>query len=132
MSFDPESLKYSREHEWLNVVEGDDVVLIGITDYAQNELGDIVYIDIPAEGADVKQFEKFGEIESVKSVSDLFSPVSGEILEPNEALEDAPELVNEDPYGDGWILRVKLADTRELESLLSNDQYQDFLDTEAG
>lgn len=132
MSFDPESLKYSREHEWLNVVEGDDVVLIGITDYAQNELGDIVYIDIPAEGADVKQFEKFGEIESVKSVSDLFSPVSGEILEPNEALEDAPELVNEDPYGDGWILRVKLADTRELESLLSNDEYQDFLDTEAG
>lgn len=132
MSFDPESLKYSREHEWLNIVEGDDVVLIGITDYAQTELGDIVYIDIPAEDAEVKQLEKFGEIESVKSVSDLFSPVSGEVLEANEALEDAPELINEDPYGDGWILRVKLADARELESLLSHDEYQNFLDTEAG
>ena len=100
---------------------------IGITDYAQGELGDVVYVDLPNEGASVKQFETFGEVESVKSVSDLFSPVSGTVAEANSSLEDKPELVNEDPYGEGWMLRVTIEDERELQSLLSHDEYQAFL-----
>ena len=133
MSLDPQSLRYSREHEWLALVEGEeDHVLIGITDFAQTELGDIVYIDLPAAGAEIKQFEKFGEVESVKSVSDLFSPISGEVVETNAILEDKPERVNEEPYGDGWMLRLRLADRRELDSLLSLEEYEQFLESEAG
>ena len=133
MSLDPKSLRYSREHEWLALIEGEEnVALIGITDFAQTELGDIVYIDLPAAGAEVKQFEKFGEVESVKSVSDLFSPISGEVIETNAILEDKPEHVNEEPYGDGWMLRLRLADRRELDSLLSLEAYEQFLESEAG
>jgi glycine cleavage system H protein len=133
MSLDPQSLRYSREHEWLALDEGEeDGALIGITDFAQTELGDIVYIDLPAAGTEVKQFEKFGEVESVKSVSDLFSPISGEVIETNAILEDKPEHVNEEPYGDGWMLRLRLTDRRELDSLLSLEEYEQFLESEAG
>ena len=128
MPFDPANLRYSREHEWIARDEGnEDSATIGITEYAQSELGDVVYVDLPQIGAEITQFAPFGEIESVKSVSDLFAPVSGEVVEANAALEDQPELVNEDPYGEGWILRVKLSDQREMQRLLSHDEYQAFL-----
>jgi glycine cleavage system H protein len=127
MALDPKTLKYSREHEWISPPDGDNVAAVGITDYAQNELGDVVYVDLPKPGAALKQFEKFGEVESVKSVSDLFSPISGEVVEANEALEDKPELVNQAPYGDGWMVRVRIQDRRELDSLLSLDEYAAFL-----
>jgi glycine cleavage system H protein len=124
----PEDLKYTKEHEWVRI-EGDTGTL-GITDYAQDQLGDIVYVDLPAPGTSVAYMEKFGEIESVKAVSELFSPVSGEVLEINEALADNPQLVNESAYGEGWMLRVRLTASDELEKLLSADQYDDFLVSE--
>ena len=128
MPRDPAGLRFSREHEWVAQDEADDnTMTVGITDYAQGELGDVVYVDLPAVGSAVKQFESFGEVESVKSVSDLFSPVSGAVAEVNSGLEDKPELVNEDPYGEGWMLRVTIEDARELQSLLSHDEYQSFL-----
>ena len=128
MPRDPAGLRFSREHEWVAQDEADDnTMTVGITDYAQGELGDVVYVDLPAVGSAVKQFETFGEVESVKSVSDLFSPVSGAVAEVNSGLEDKPELVNEDPYGEGWMLRVTIEDARELQSLLSHDEYQSFL-----
>ena len=128
MPFDPAGLLFSREHEWVARDESDaSVATVGITDYAQGELGDVVYVDLPAAGSAVTQFETFGEVESVKSVSDLFSPVSGTVAEVNSTLEDKPELVNEDPYGEGWMLRVTIADEREMQSLLSHDEYQEFL-----
>jgi glycine cleavage system H protein len=124
----PEDLKYTKEHEWVRI-EGDTGTL-GITDYAQDQLGDIVYVDLPAPGTSVAYMEKFGEIESVKAVSELFSPVSGEVIEVNEALADNPQLVNESAYGEGWMLRVRLTAQDELEKLLSADQYDDFLVSE--
>ena len=104
----PEDLRYTREHEWVRVEDG--VGTVGITDYAQDQLGDIVYVKLPPVGTVVRQMEPFGEIESVKAVSDLFSPVSGEVVEVNAELEERPELVNLDPYGQGWMLRVRLAE----------------------
>ena len=128
MPFDPANLLFSREHEWVARDEADpNSATIGVTDYAQGELGDVVYVDLPDEGASLTQFRTFGEIESVKSVSDLFSPISGSVAEVNSALEDKPELVNEDPYGEGWMVRVTIEDTRELQSLLSHNEYQTFL-----
>ena len=128
MPFDPANLRFSREHEWVSQDEADpNSATIGVTDYAQGELGDVVYVDLPDEGASLTQFQTFGEIESVKSVSDLFSPIGGTVDEVNSALEDKPELVNEDPYGEGWMVRVTMGDTRELQSLLSHDEYQAFL-----
>ena len=128
MPFDPANLRFSREHEWVAQDEANpSSATIGVTDYAQGELGDVVYVDLPDVDSAVKQFETFGEIESVKSVSDLFSPISGSVAEVNTALEDKPELVNEDPYGEGWMVRVTMGDTRELRSLLSHDEYQAFL-----
>ena len=128
MPFDPANLLFSREHEWVARDEADpNSATIGVTDYAQGELGDVVYVDLPDEGASLTQFRTFGEIESVKSVSDLFSPISGSVAEVNSALEDKPELVNEDPYGEGWMVRVTIGDTRELQSLLSHNEYQTFL-----
>jgi glycine cleavage system H protein len=124
----PEDLKYTKEHEWVRI-EGDTGTL-GITDYAQDQLGDIVYVDLPAPGTSVAYMEKFGEIESVKAVSELFSPVSGEVIEINETLADNPQLVNESAYGEGWMLRVRLTAQDELEKLLSADQYDDFLVSE--
>ncbi len=119
----PDDLKYSSEHEWARVGNGD-VVEVGITHYAQDTLGDVVFVELPEIGSRVDQFDKFGEIESVKAVSDLFSPVSGTVAAVNEELEQSPELVNSDPYGDGWIMEVKLDDPSELDELMSSEAYQ--------
>jgi len=121
----PADLKYTKEHEWVRL-DGD-TGTVGITDYAQDQLGDIVFVDLPQPGAKVQYLQKFGEIESVKAVSELFSPVTGEVIETNAALNDSPELVNDAPYGDGWMLRVRLTSPGELEQLLSADQYEAYL-----
>lgn len=121
----PENLKYTKDHEWVKV-EGD-VATIGVTDFAQGELGDIVYVEIETEGESLDKEEVFGSVEAVKTVSDLFMPVSGEITEFNEALESAPDAVNNDPYGDGWMIKVKMADTSEVDELLSADQYKEIV-----
>jgi glycine cleavage system H protein len=121
----PEDLRYTREHEWVRVEDG--VGTVGITDYAQDQLGDIVYVKLPPVGTVVRQMEPFGEIESVKAVSDLFSPVSGEVVEVNAELEERPELVNLDPYGQGWMLRVRLADPSELERLMTAAEYDAYV-----
>jgi len=121
----PADLKYTKEHEWVRV-EGD-VGVIGITDYAQDQLGDIVYLDLPAAGANVAQYAKMGEIESVKAVSDLYSPVSGEIVGVNQEAVDAPELVNSDAYGRGWLIKVRLANPGEIDALLSAEAYDEHI-----
>ena len=121
----PGDLKYTREHEWVRVEDGG-LALVGITDFAQEHLGDVVYLDLPEVGATVRQFEKMGEIESVKTVSELFSPVSGEVVERNDAAIDSPELVNSSPYGDGWMIRVRLENPAELDNLLSEKDYAEF------
>lgn len=118
----PENLKYTNEHEWIRV-EGD-VAYVGITDYAQEQLGDIVFVDIQAEGETLEAGEAFGTIEVVKTISDLFMPVAGEVLEQNEALVDQPELVNKDPYGEGWIIKVKPAADADFDSLLDAEAYK--------
>lgn len=118
----PAELKYTKDHEWIRV-EGDEAY-IGITDYAQSELGEIVYVDITTEGEEVAKEEVFGTIEAVKTVSDLFMPVSGEVLEVNAELEDKPELVNEDAYGKGWLIKISVKDASELNDLLSADDYK--------
>ncbi|WP_178917935.1 glycine cleavage system protein GcvH [Natronomonas gomsonensis] len=123
MSFDvPDDCRYLESHEW---VRGDgDTAHIGITDFAQDELGDVVFVELPEVGASVDKDEEFGVIESIKAVSDLYAPVSGEVVSVNEDLFDAPELVNEDPFGDGWMLEVDLEDESELEALLSPADYE--------
>lgn len=118
----PENLKYSKDHEWIKV-EGD-TALVGITAFAQSELGEIVYVDVTTEGETVAKDGVFGSVEAVKTVSDLMMPASGEVLEVNAELEDKPELINEDPYGKGWIIKVALSDASELESLLSAEDYK--------
>lgn len=118
----PENLKYTREHEWIRV-EGD-VAYVGITDYAQSELGEIVFVDVDTVGETVAQGEVFGSVEAVKTVSDLNMPTTGEVLEFNENLNDHPELVNNDPYGEGWMVKVSVADAAELDSLLDAAAYQ--------
>jgi len=125
----PSDLKYHKEHEWVRV-EGD-VAVIGISHFAQDQLGEVVYVDLPSEGDEVTADETFGEIESVKSVSELYSPVTGEIVEVNSALDDAPETVNEDPYGEGWMIKVKMADSSEIDVLLSAEDYEAFIEDEA-
>lgn len=122
----PENCKFTKEHEWVRVEEGG-FARIGISDYAAGELGDVVYVQLPNVGIVVKQSEKFGEIESVKAVSDLFSPVSGEVTEINFAVVDRPELINQTPFGLGWIIRVHLSDPQELDQLMDNPQYEDYL-----
>lgn len=117
----PENLKYTKDHEWIKI-EGDFAV-IGITDFAQGELGDIVFIEVETVGEELDKEEVFGTIEAVKTVSDMFMPVSGEVKEFNEKLEDAPETINSDPYGEGWIIKVKMKDTAEIDDLLSNEEY---------
>ncbi|MFQ6093459.1 MAG: glycine cleavage system protein GcvH [bacterium] len=121
----PEDLLYSKEHEWTAIEN--DVATVGITDYAQSELGDIVFIELPEVGTEVKQMESFGTIEAVKTVSDLYSPVSGEIIEVNTSLEDEPEQINSDPYGNGWMIKIRMSDESELEDLLSAGQYKDLI-----
>ena len=118
----PKDVRYTSEHEWIRV-EGEEA-LVGITDYAQSELGEIVFIDVPTLGETVAQGEVFGSVEAVKTVSDLNMPATGEVLEVNEALEDHPELVNEDPYGEGWMIRIRLSDASELDSLMDAEAYE--------
>jgi len=124
----PNDLKYTEKHEWVRVV--DDWVEIGVTDYAQDALGEIVFVELPEEGDEITIGDSFGGIESTKSVSDLYSPISGEIIEINEALLDSPEIINEDPYGGGWIVRVKLNDANELDRLMNSDSYSDFIENQ--
>ena len=123
----PDDRKYTSEHEWIKVEDGDtERALAGITVYAQDQLGDIVYFELPQVGESVKQLEKMGEVESVKAVSDLFAPASGSVVEVNERLANEPELANEDPFGEGWLLRVSLSDPAELESLMSAEEYETY------
>ena len=121
----PENLKYSQDHEWIRI-EGD-TAFVGITDYAQSNLGDIVFIEVETVGEELDKGEAFGNIEAVKAVEELYLPVGGEVLEFNEALEDTPEKVNKDPYGEGWIVKVKLADAAELDDLLDASGYTDLI-----
>ena len=121
----PENLKYSKDHEWI-LVDGDKAT-VGITDFAQGELGEIVYVDVTSEGDTIDKDEVFGSIEAVKTVSDLMMPVTGEVLEVNPKLEDTPELVNSDPYGDGWIIKMSLADASELDDLFDAAAYKKFV-----
>ncbi|MDA9051491.1 glycine cleavage system protein GcvH [Schleiferiaceae bacterium] len=121
----PDNLKYSKDHEWVRV-EGDEAY-VGITEFAAGELGDIVFVDVDTEGESLDKDEVFGSVEAVKTVSDLFIPVSGEVLEFNEGLEDAPESVNEDPYGEGWMVKIKIADTSELDGLMDAAAYKAML-----
>lgn len=123
----PEELKYTKEHEWLRD-NGDGTATVGITDFAQGELGDIVFVELEEAGETYDQDEVFGTIEAVKTVSDLYMPVSGEVVELNEALADDPETVNDDPYGKGWLIKIKLSDASELDALLSADAYQEIID----
>jgi glycine cleavage system H protein len=121
----PENVKYSRDHEWIRV-EGQEAY-VGITDFAQNELGEIVYVDIPTVGETLESGEIFGSIEAVKTVSDLLMPASGKVLEMNAELDDSPELVNKDPYGKGWIIKISIQKPEELDNLLTADQYKSFI-----
>ncbi len=125
----PKDLKYDREHEWVRV-DGD-VATIGISHFAQEQLGEVVYVDLPKAGDPVNAGDTFGEVESVKSVSELYSPVSGDIVEVNDALDDAPETVNAEPYGDGWMIKVKLSDPAEVDGMMDADDYEAFLAEEA-
>lgn len=124
----PRDLRYSKEHEWVRL-EGE-TATVGITDFAQDQLGDIVYLDLPAAGTRLEQFAKLGEIESVKSVSELFTPVGGEVTEMNQAAVDQPEIVNQEPYGGGWLIRLRVADAAQLNNLLSADEYDAHVATE--
>ena len=121
----PADLKYTKEHEWIKI-DGD-VATVGITDYAQGELGDIVYVEIETEGESLDAEEIFGTVEAVKTVSDLFMPLSGEVSEFNEGLDTDPESVNRDPYGDGWMIKIKMSDTSQVDGLLSADAYKELV-----
>ena len=121
----PSDLKYTKDHEWLKV-EGN-IATVGITAFAQGELGDIVYVEVETEGEELDQEEVFGSIDAVKTVSDLFMPVSGEITSFNDALEQDPETVNSDPYGDGWLVKIEMSDSSQVEGLLNADQYQELV-----
>ena len=122
----PDDRKYSKEHEWIKMEDAIQA-LAGITVYAQDQLGDIVYVDLPKLGATIKFMEKMGEVESVKAVSDLYSPITGEITEVNDRLLDHPELVNEDPLGEGWMVRVNISDATELDHLMTAEEYESFI-----
>jgi glycine cleavage system H protein len=126
---DPENLRYTKEHEWVRV-EGD-VGIIGITSHAQNELGDIVYVDLPKAGAVIQQGKTIGSVESVKAVSDIYTPVSGEVVEVNGLLTESPETLNQDPYGTGWLVKIKLSEPGEAAKLLTAAEYQAFVGTES-
>jgi len=126
---EPVELKYAKEHEWVRV-EGDTAV-IGVSEFAQEQLGEVVYVDMPSQGDSVSAGETFGEIESVKSVSELYSPVSGEIVAVNEALSDTPEVVNSSPLGDGWMIKVRMSDPAQLDELMSAEEYEAFVSENA-
>lgn len=122
----PDELKYTREHEWIRD-NGDGTATVGVTDFAQGELGDIVFVELESVGSEFDKDEVFGTVEAVKTVSELFAPLAGEIVEINEQLEDEPELVNEDPYGKGWMVKLKLKEISELDDLLSAEEYQEII-----
>jgi glycine cleavage system H protein len=124
----PDNLHYSKDHEWVRVEGG--VAVIGITDHAQEQLGDVVYVELPKPGESFSANESFGSVESVKAVSEIFTPVSGEVAEFNESLSDEPEKVNKDPYGDGWMIKVKMSAAGEVDSLLTAAEYEDFTKAE--
>jgi glycine cleavage system H protein len=124
----PDDLHYSKDHEWVRV-DGD-VAIVGITDYAQDSLGDVVYVELPTTGDDFAANESFGSVESVKAVSEVFSPVSGEVVGTNETLADTPEKVNQDPYGEGWMIRVQMSNPGEVDSMLTAAEYEDFTKAE--
>ncbi|MBG73690.1 MAG: glycine cleavage system protein H [Chloroflexi bacterium] len=121
----PENLKYSEEHEWL--LEDNGIATIGITDFAVDSLGDIVFIELPDKGSQIKQFTTFGEVESVKAASEIYTPISGEIIEVNEKLETEPELLNNSPYEEGWLIKVKISDLSEIEKLMNSKDYENFV-----
>ncbi|MCK6552989.1 glycine cleavage system protein GcvH [Candidatus Binatia bacterium] len=121
----PDDLKYSKEHEWV-LVEGS-VATIGITDYAQEQLGDIVFVELPAIGDKVSKDDAFGVVESVKSVNDIYAPISGKVLEANDDLPENPEMVNDDPYGDGWMIKIEVSDAEELDDLMTADEYKEYV-----
>jgi glycine cleavage system H protein len=123
----PENLKYTKDHEWIKV-DGD-TATVGITDYAQNELGDIVFVEIETEGETLDKEEVFGTVEAVKTVSDIFMPISGEVVEVNPKLEDSPEIVNKDPYGEGWLIKVKYSEQSELDDLLEAAKYKELIES---
>ena len=125
----PDDFKYSKEHEWIRM-DGEKGT-VGITDYAQKQLGDVVYVELPEVGTKVGAMEVFGTVESVKAVSELFSPVPGEVVEANQTVMDSPELINSDPYGDAWLIVLKIDDTSALDALMGATQYQEYLDKEA-
>ncbi len=124
----PKDLKYTKEHEWLKV-EGN-LATVGITDYAQDSLGDVVYVELPQEGGAVTKNEPFGVVESVKAVSDLYSPLSGSVAEVNDAIIDSPEAINEDPYGDAWMIKVEISNPGELDDLMTADEYKKYVEEE--
>jgi glycine cleavage system H protein len=124
----PAGLKYSKEHEWVATEES--VATIGITDYAQDQLGEIVYVELPSVGDKISKDDAFGVVESVKAVSDIYAPVSGTVVEVNQELPESPEMINEDPYGDGWLVKVKVSDPTELEDLLDGEEYDELVAAE--
>jgi glycine cleavage system H protein len=126
----PEDSRYAKSHEYAHV-EGD-IATVGITDYAQKELGDVVFVELPKVGAELDQNDELGSIESVKAVSELFVPVSGVVVEVNDKLTDKPELVNTDPYGDGWMIRIRMSDPSELDELMSPEEYDEYCEKESG
>ncbi len=121
----PKGLRYSQEHEWVRVANG--IATVGITDYAQEQLGDVVYIELPSIDSQVVKDEAFGVVESVKAVSDIYAPVSGRVVEVNTSLSDHPEVINEDPYGDAWMIRVEMSDPGELEDLMTAEEYEAYI-----
>ena len=124
-------LKYSKNHMWVSWDEGGGMSTLGITDYAQSELGDIVFFELPETGTELSQFEKLGEVESTKAVSDLISPLGGEVIQVNQALLDSPELANKDPYGEGWLVKLKFNSMSEVNSLMTSEQYEQFVAQES-
>ncbi len=129
MSTYPETFLYTKEHEWVNAADG--IATIGITDHAQHELGDIVYVDLPKIGAALEQGKTLGSVESVKAVSDIYAPISGEVTEINSALTDNPEKLNEDPHGSAWLIKIKISDAEEIKKLLSAADYQTYVGAES-
>ncbi|MFQ5901280.1 MAG: glycine cleavage system protein GcvH [Thermodesulfobacteriota bacterium] len=124
----PEELKYTKEHEWIAIEQN--TAMVGITDFAQDSLGDVVYLELPQAGTEVEKDSPFGVVESVKSVSDLYAPLSGKIFEVNTPLMDQPETINEDPYNDGWMVRIEIDDQSEVDNLLSVEEYKEFIEEE--
>jgi len=121
----PAELKYTKDHEWAKI--DDDIVTVGITDYAQGQLGDVVYVDLPEVGREVSQNDTFGSIEAVKAVADMYSPVSGEVVEVNQSISNAPEKINQDPYGEGWMVKIRISNPDELKTLMDAAAYKDLL-----